>query len=350
MASAMEPVLIRGEWRQAERVGTFRAVNPVTIEPLSHEYPVRTWADCDAALTAAATAATDIENLSPTVLADFLEDDARRLDAHAVAICEQASLETTLAVKPRLLDVEMPRTTRQLRLAAEAARAGSWRLATVDTANNFRSCYVALGPVVIFGPINFPLAFNGISGGDFAAAIATGNPVIAKANPSHPRTTQLMAGHALEAATEVGLPKGTLQLHYRTSKDDGIRLVKDPRVGAVAFTGSRAAGLSLKAAADDVGIPIYVELSSVNPVFLLPGAVQQRQSELVDELSGRCPLGTGQFCTCPNLFVLIAGESADAFLGELKAQFESRPAGFLLSRRVMETLHRSIKALCDGGG
>ncbi len=109
-----------------------------------------------------------------------------------------------MPVKPRLADVEMPRTINQLRQAATAAREGTWRMATIDTASNIRSCYSAIGPVAVFGPNNFPLAFNGISGGDFAAAIAAGNPVIAKAHPSHPRTTQLMAQQAHEAAQQVG--------------------------------------------------------------------------------------------------------------------------------------------------
>ena len=345
----MEPVLISGEWRQAEPSGSFRAVNPATTELLAREYPVSSWADCDAALAAAESASAQLATQPPAILADFLEDYARRLDDGAAAICEQAQLETALAVKPRLLEVEMPRTARQLRLAAAAARDGSWRLATIDTANNLRSGYGSLGPVVIFGPNNFPLAFNGISGGDFAAAIAAGNPVIAKANPSHPRTTQLLAVHARHAAASVGLPGGTVQLLYRTSKDDGTRLVQDDRVGAVAFTGSRAAGLVLKAAADKVGKPVYVELSSVNPVFLLPKAVRDGQANLADELTNSCLLGTGQFCTCPNLFVLFAGDDADTFLLAIKSRFESRPAGVLLSARVLETLRRSVESLRQAG-
>ena len=151
------------------------------------------------------------------------------------------NLETALPVKPRLADVEMPRTISQLRLAAAAAREGSWRMATIDTANNIRSCYGPIGPVVVFGPNNFPLAFNGISGGDFAAAIAAGNPVIAKAHTSHPRTSQLMARAAHEAATAMGLPVGTVQLLYKMPRREGERLVSDERLGAAAFTGSRRA-------------------------------------------------------------------------------------------------------------
>ena len=111
------------------------------------------------------------------------------------------------------------------------------------------------------------------------------------------------------------------------NRSDGVRLVSDPRLGAVAFTGSRPGGLAMKTAADAVGKPIYLEMSSVNPVFFLPGAVAQRRGELVNELAGSCLLGSGQFCTCPNLFVLFASDAAESFIAELKSQFDSRPCG-----------------------
>jgi NADP-dependent aldehyde dehydrogenase len=344
-----EPVLIGGEWRAAQQAGTLRAVNPATGEELPYEFPISSWADCDAALTAAAAAAKDLLARTPSVVSDFLDAYAQRLTEHAAEICDVAHQETGLPVKPRLADVEMPRTINQLRLAAAAAREGTWRLATIDTAANIRSCYGPIGPVAVFGPNNFPLAFNGISGGDFAAAIAAGNPVIAKAHPSHPRTTQLMAEQAHEAAQQAGLPPGTVQLLYKMPREVGVRLVSDSRLGAAAFTGSRPGGLAMKAAADSVGKPIYLEMSSVNPVFFLPGAVAQRRGELVGELAGSCLLGSGQFCTCPNLFVLFAGDGAEQFLSEMKSQFESRPAGTLLSSHVMETLTTAVSALREAG-
>jgi NADP-dependent aldehyde dehydrogenase len=346
---AVEPVLIDGKWRQAQQVGTLRAVNPANGERLPFEYPISSWADCDAALAAASIAATKLSANPPSAVADFLDAYAERLAAHADAICAEANLETGLPLKPRLADVEMPRTINQLRQAAAAAREGSWRLATIDAANQIRSCYSAIGPVAVFGPNNFPLAFNGISGGDFAAAIAAGNPVIAKAHPSHPRTTQLMAQQAHEAAQQVGLPAGTVQLLYKMNRADGVRLVGDPRLGAVAFTGSRPGGLAMKAAADAVGKPIYLEMSSVNPVFFLPAAVAQKRDELVKELAGSCLLGSGQFCTCPNLFVLFAGDAAESFITQLKAEFDSRPCGTLLSEHVLETLAKSVASLREAG-
>jgi NADP-dependent aldehyde dehydrogenase len=346
---ATEPVLIGGQWRAAEQTGTFRAVNPASGQPHSNEFPISSWSDCDAALSAAVSSAVELESLPPSAISEFLENYADRLAASSDAICAQANLETALPVKPRLADVEMPRTINQLRLAAAAARDGTWRLATIDTANNIRSAFAAIGPVAVFGPNNFPLAFNGISGGDFAAAIAAGNPVIAKAHPLHPRTSQLMAQEAQHAARDAKLPSGTVQLLYKTSRQDGIRLVSDPRLGAAAFTGSRPGGLALKTAADAVGKPIFLEMSSVNPVFFFPGAIAERQNELVNELAGSCLLGAGQFCTCPNLFVVFAGVAAEAFLAELKSQLESRPVGTLLSGEVLDSLGTVVPALIDAG-
>ena len=126
-------------------------------------------------------------------------------------------------------------------------------------------------------------------------------------------------------------------------------MVSDERLGGIAFTGSRAGGLALKAAADAVGKPIYLEMSSVNPVFFLPGAIRERRADLVNDLAGSCLLGSGQFCTCPNLFVLFSGDDAEAFLADLKTQFESRPVGPLLSSHVLATLENSVASLRQAG-
>ncbi len=186
-----------------------------------------------------------------TTIARFLDDYAARIEAAADALVERAARETGLPETPRLRSVELPRTTNQLRQGAAAARERSWCAATIDTKANLRSCYGPLGgPVVVFGPNNFPFAFNSVAGGDFVAAIAAGNPVIGKANTGHPGTSRLLAELALEAARAAGLPAGMVQLIYRTPPDVGFQLVSHPRVGATGFTGSKNAGLKLKAAAD----------------------------------------------------------------------------------------------------
>lgn len=344
-----QPVLIDGKWRPASAAGTFQAENPARRIGLEHEFPISDWADCDAALDAAACAAAILRQMAGDRLGDFLDDFANRIDADAHRICKSAHEETALPVSPRLCDVELPRTTDQLRQAATAARDGSWRRATIDSRSNIRSEFAPIGPVCIFGPNNFPLAFNGVSGGDFAAAIAAGNPVIAKGNTSHPRTSQLLAECAHQAAQRNDLPSGVVQLLYRMSHADGARMAADHRLGAIAYTGSRRAGLELKAAADAAGKPIYVELSSVNPVVLMPGSVAECGAKLVHELAGSCLLGTGQFCTCPNLILLWSGAATEDFLAHLASEFCTRPAGILLSKSVMQTLTDSVARLQAAG-
>src|ERR1700759_5512930 len=293
-------VLIDGKWRAADAEGTFHAENPAKGEPLPLAFPISRWSDCDAALTAASKAEADLRTTEPAKIVAFLDAYAANIECVTDSIVAAAAEETALPVTPRLKDVELPRTTNQLRQAAAAAREESWRHATLDLEKNIRSCFSPIGPFVIFGPNNFPFAFNGVSGGDFAAAIAAGNPVIAKAHPLHPNTTRLLADQAFKAVQQTGLPPATVQLIYNVSNENGLKLVSDPRVGAVGFTGSRNAGLYLKRAAEDAGKPIYLEMSSINPVIFLPGALAERPEQLATELVDSVLAGTGQFCTSPN--------------------------------------------------
>ena len=344
-----QPVLIANEWRPSQSTGTFTAENPATKQPFDEVYPVSSWDDVDAALAAARAAAAELRETPPARIAEFLARFAERIEGDSQRLVETAHLETALPAQPRLADVELPRTTGQLRQAADAARTGDWMQPVIDTKANIRSCRLPLGPVLVFGPNNFPFAFNSIAGGDFAAAIATGNPVIAKANTSHPATTRLLGQCAHAAACDAKLPPGTVQLIYRTSHADGQRAVADPRTGATGYTGSRAAGLALKTAADHAGKPIYLELSSVNPVVILPGAIQNRGDEIAAEFTTSCLMGTGQFCTNPGLVILAAGDRTDAFIAALGERFASAPAGTLLSRGVAESLEANVHRLVAAG-
>ena len=346
---SLQPVLIAGKWRAAQAAGTFHAQNPATAEELPEQYPVSAWPDCDAALAAASEAAVLLRTAPPERIARFLSRFAELIEARASALVETAHLETALPKAPRLAEVELPRTTGQLRQAAAAALEGSWALPTIDTKLNIRSMLAPLGPVWVFGPNNFPLAFNSVAGGDFAAAIAAGNPVIAKANSGHPGTSRLLAEAALAALSETGLPPGTVQMFYRTGHADGERLAADPRTGALAYTGSRAAGLRLKAAADRAGKPAYLELSSVNPVLLLPGALAERGAKLVEELAGSCLLGAGQFCTSPGLALLFAGEATEQFIAAVRQRLEAAPAAPLLSSGVQRALEDGVRTLRAAG-
>jgi NADP-dependent aldehyde dehydrogenase len=209
--------------------------------------------------------------------------------------------------------------------------------------------FASLGPVLVFGPNNFPFAYNGVAGGDFAAAIAAGNPVIAKAHPCHPGTTKLLAEEAFAAVGECSLPSATVQMIYHVAPEDGLRLVADSRLGAVGFTGSRAAGLKLKAAADAVGKPVYLELSSLNPVVILPGALAERGAKIVEEFAGSCLMASGQFCTSPGLTILFASNEAEQFIAGVKTKLENSPPTTLLSSGVARNLAASIKTLQMAG-
>lgn len=343
------PILIDGDWRAPQAIGSFVAENPAIGKALDTQYPKSDWADVDAALSAAAAASEAMQVMSAQQISDFLEAYADEIEAQADAISEMASTETGYPVKPRLRDVELPRTTGQLRQAAKAALDPAWRLPTADKDNGIASILEPVGPVVVFGPNNFPLAFNGASGGDFAAAIAAGNPVIAKAHSSHPGTCKMLADCALRAMQKTKMPAGTVQMVFGIARSDGEKLVRDPRVGAIAFTGSRTAGMALKASADSVGKPIYLEMSSVNPVVVFPGALEERAEEVVTELTTSALMGTGQFCTNPGIVFLVAGEKTESFLANLASKYDAAPCGTLLSKGTQQGLVEGIEALAAAG-
>lgn len=324
--------------------------DPITGEKLPGRYIVSAWPELNTAVVQAKSAAGQLQTMVAETIAQFLETYAAGIEANGDAICRTAAQETALAYEPRLKTVELPRTTNQLRQAATAVRARSWRMATIDTANNIRSGYGPLnGPVIIFGPNNFPLAFNAISGGDFAAAIAAGNPVIAKAHPGHPGTSRLLAETAWAALETCGLPRLMVQMFYHCAPEDGLQLVSHPDVAAVAFTGSRGAGLALKKAADAAGKPIYLELSSVNPVFMLPGALRERGEALAAEFVGSCTLASGQFCTNPGLVIVPQNEDGAAFVQTAVSLMAAKSSPPLLSEFGAENIQRSLKLLQAAG-
>lgn len=345
----VHPVLVNGDWVASAGTQTFQATNPTTEESLPGEFPVSPWSEIDTVLETAAATARELRGTSGERFAAFLEAYADEIEKRTDALVAAAHAETGLPVSPRLKDGELPRTTNQLRQAATAARTGSWACPTIDTATGIRSVLGPIGPVVVFGPNNFPFAFNGIAGGDFAAAIAAGNPVIAKGHSCHPETTRLFAEAAVAAIASTGMPQGLVQLIYRTSHEDGYRLVSDARIGAVGYTGARHTGLKLKAAADAAGKPIYLELSSINPVFVLPGALQERGDAIADEFTGSCLMGTGQFCTNPGLVVVPAGAAGEAFITSVTEKFSAAPVGTLLSGGVQNSLAAGFATIQQAG-
>lgn len=345
----MQQVLVAGKWKTSEGTRSFSATNPVTGEKLAEQYPISPASEIDAALTAAVKAFHEMRWMNPEKIAAALDLVATRLEARSDDLCAMAHAETGLPIQPRLAGAELPRTVNQLRQAAAAARERSWSQPTIDSKANIRSQLEPMGPVAVFGPNNFPFAFNGAAGGDFAAALATGCPVICKANSSHPGTTRLLAEEAFAALTEAGLPEGAFQCLYRMSHDDGMALVADARLGAVAYTGSREAGLKLKESADSAGIPIYLELSSINPVVILPGAIEERGDAVAADFTTSCLMGTGQFCTNPGLVLLIEGDATRQFIAMVEERFKSQPAGVLLSKGVADSLAEAVEELTDAG-
>lgn len=342
-AEACAPILLDGYWRPSRAVGSFTAFDPSTGHALPGRFPVSSFRDAEIAVVAGRKAALDLAGIAPSVVAGFLDAYARKILEKSETLIAAAHAETALPVEPRLRSSELPRAANQLHQAAEAVRDGSWRQAAIDTKLNIRSIREPLGgPVVVFGPNNFPFAFNAAAGGDFAAALAAGNPVIAKGHPAHPRTTRLFAEIAREALEETGMPPASVQLLYHLKRSDGLRLAAHPGIGATAFTGSRRSGLALKKAAEAAGRPIYLEMSSLNPLFLLPGAVRERGPALAAELFASCGLGAGQFCTKPGMAVLLGDDPGRAFADAAKACFQSPPSGFLFSRAAMRSVQHAV--------
>lgn len=343
------PLLINGQWVQSGGSRQFRAVNPSTQEEIPRDFPVSPWEEIDQVIALAADAAREMRHWPGSRFAEFLEAYADEIEKRADALVAAAHEETGLPVSPRLADVELPRTSGQLRQAAAAARSESWREATIDTATGIRAMKGPIGPVVVFGPNNFPFAFNGIAGGDFAAAIAAGNPVIAKGHSCHPETTRLFAEAALAAIESTGMPKALVQLIYRTSHEDGYRLVSDPRMGACGYTGARGTGLKLKQAADAAGNPIYLELSSVNPVFILDGTLRDGVEKMADEFAGSCLMGAGQFCTNPGMVVVSGSDVGQEFTSAVAERFAAATPGTMLSEGVCRSFGESIDVLQKAG-
>ena len=300
-------------------------INPATGENLE---PAYLGGGADEVERACALAEQAFDTYRETDLesrAKFLEQIAANLATNSAAIVERAGLESGLP-KSRL-EGELGRTMSQLKLFAEEVRAGRWLGVKIDTAmpertplprSDIRLRHIPLGPVVVFGASNFPLAFS-VGGGDTASALAAGCPVIVKGHSAHPGTSELV-GRAIQAAVKsCGMPEGTFSLLFGSGSDIGSALVADPRVKAVGFTGSRSGGVALMkiAAARLEPIPVYAEMSSINPVYLLPEALKNRADSIAAGFVNSMMMGSGQFCTNPGLLIVREAEGLDTFIGKV---------------------------------
>ena len=299
-----------------------RAFNPTTGERIDPEYRGGGADEVDRACALAEAAAVGFRTTSPEIRAKFLETVAAEIEALGDALIERCMMETGLPCAR--LEGERARTCGQLRLFASVVRSGEWLDVRIEPALperqplprlDLRLQNIAIGPVAVFGASNFPLAFS-VAGGDTASAFAAGCPVIVKAHSAHPGTSELV-GRAVQAAvSKCGLPEGVFSLLFGSGNELGTALVSDPRIKAVGFTGSRSGGTALMRAAQarPQPIPVYAEMSSINPVFPLPDALENRGEALAEGFVASLAMGAGQFCTNPGLVVAVRGKPLDNFL------------------------------------
>jgi alpha-ketoglutaric semialdehyde dehydrogenase len=300
--------------------------------------------DIDRALVAAERAFEIYRQVSADRRAALLERIAVEIEALGDGLLETAHAETALPIAERLAG-ERARTLRQLRLFAAVIRDGSWVDARIDRANpdlkpprpDIRRMLVPIGPVAMFSASNFPLAFS-VAGTDTASALAAGCPVVVKAHPAHPATSALTATAVARAVAAEGLPPAVFSLLHSTCNDIAVALVQHPLTKAVAFTGSLTAGRALfdAGAARPEPIPVYAEMGSVNPVFLLPGALDTRADAIADGLAQSVTLGVGQFCTCPGIAAGVDGPAFDRFVTRLEAVVTAARPGTMLYPRIQQ--------------
>jgi 2,5-dioxopentanoate dehydrogenase len=307
----------------------------------------------DAACAAAATAFAEYRGLPADRRASFLEAIADNIDAIRDDLVARASAETGLP-EARLTG-EVGRTTGQLRMFASVVREGSWNAARIDLAQpdrtplprpDIRQRSIAVGPVAVFGSSNFPLAFS-VAGGDTASALAAGCPVIVKAHDAHPGTSELVGRAVTAAVRAAGLPAGTFSLLYGFGPELGTALVTDPRIKAVGFTGSRSGGTALvaAAAARPEPIPVYAEMSSINPVFLLGGALANRAADIGRGFVASLTMGSGQFCTNPGLVVAIDGPDLDNFIAAARGVLAETAPTAMLTPHIADNYRHGVEAL-----
>lgn len=339
-------------------INSFQGINPATGESLPGFFDETTPADVARACEQAAEAFAEYRKKSGTEKADFLEQIALEIEAIGDELLNRAQAESGLPLAR--LTGERGRTTGQLRLFANYLREGSWVNARIDTAlpdrqplprPDLRQMLRPLGPVGVFGASNFPLAFS-VAGGDTASALAAGCPVVVKAHPAHPGTSQLVGDAISRAVKTCGLPVGTFTLVHGRTNEVGMAIVAHPAIKAVGFTGSWRGGKALfdAAARRAEPIPVYAEMGSTNPVFFLPQLLKEKGSSLAQNYISSVTLGVGQFCTNPGLAVLQQSLEADQFMQEA-AQFvmNSQPAA-MLTQGIQRAFTEGIGKLTSAEG
>jgi alpha-ketoglutaric semialdehyde dehydrogenase len=337
---------------------TYQAIEPATGATLDPPFSAAGAAEVDRACELAWAAFPTYRETSREDRAKFLETIAENILALGDELIVRTMAESGL---PRgRLEGERGRTVGQLRLFAQVVRAGDWLGARIDPAQperkplprpDLRLRRIPLGPVAVFGASNFPLAFS-VAGGDTASAFAAGCPVVVKGHPAHPGTSE-MVGRAIQAAVKAcGLPEGVFSLVGGVAHELSNALVAHPHIKAVGFTGSRGGGLALSAiaAARPEPIPVYAEMSSINPVFLLPEALKARAEALGQAYIGSLTLGSGQFCTNPGLIFAIEGEDLTRFVNAAETALAASQAQVMLTPGIAKAFEAGVAKIAEQPG
>ncbi|GEN29423.1 2,5-dioxovalerate dehydrogenase [Halovibrio variabilis] len=349
---------IRGEMLIGQQTVTgtqanIQAVNPASGEKLDPIYVGGSRAHVEQACVLAETAYATYRETSLEERATFLETIASEIEAIGSELVERAMAETGLP--QARIEGERGRTCGQLRLFASVVRAGEWLDVRIDPAMpdrqplpraDLRQRHIPLGPVAVFGASNFPLAFS-VAGGDTASALAAGCPVVVKGHSAHPGTSELVGQAIQKAVKACQLPEGVFSLLFGAGSEIGQALVDDPRIQAVGFTGSRSGGMALMktAQARPQPIPVYAEMSSINPVFLLPAALKARGKALGEAFVGSLNMGAGQFCTNPGLVIAVKGPELDTFIEAAKGAVEASGAQTMLTPGIHHAYQEGVSTL-----
>jgi NADP-dependent aldehyde dehydrogenase len=334
--------------------GVVRGTNPATGAVLEPAFGLANAADVDRACALAWSAFDTYRETALEQRAAFLERIADNILNLGDALIERAMAESGL---PRArLEGERGRTVGQLRLFAEVVREGSWLEVRIDPAqperkplprSDIRQRHIAVGPVAVFGASNFPLAFS-VAGGDTASALAAGCPVVVKAHEAHPGTSELVGRAVRDAVRVCALPEGVFSLLF-TDRDLAVRLVSDARIKSVGFTGSRHGGMALMraAAARVEPIPVFAEMSSINPVFLMPSALAQRAESIGRNFIASLTMGAGQFCTNPGIVLALAGPDADRFIAAASTALQDVAGATMLTPGIHQAYERGVEQLAS---
>ncbi len=330
---------------------TFTGVNPSTAAPLAPDYRDATPDEVDRAMSLAEAAFDDYRARPADERAAFLERIAAEIDALGEPLIERAAAETALPAER--LRGERARTSNQLRMFARMVAEGSWVQARIDRAipdrkplpkPDLRRMLVPIGPVVAFAASNFPLAIS-VAGNDTAAGLAAGCPVVVKAHPAHPGTSELVAGAVAAAVRAAGVHPGVFSMLHGRGHEVGLALVRHPLTRAVGFTGSLRGGRAIFDAANarPEPIPVFAEMGSTNPVFILPGALAERGAAIAEGLKNSVTLGVGQFCTNPGLVLTIAGDATTTFVESVGRLMTGAACGTMLYRGIRDAYADGVR-------